>query len=264
VHFLYPSDPLRTKKCDDFYAAEHAAVQAVGFETSIFPFEDFQSGAFRPIPLVPANATIIYRGWMLSSAEYEALASAITQAGARPLTDIKTYLSTHYLPNWHSLIAEFTPETRIFPSDTELGTALRSLGWKEYFIKDYVKSLKTSIGSRISNPEQAATVAAEMQQSRGRIEGGFCVRQVEEFLPKTEKRFFVVDSIPCSIDDDVPGIVLECARRIQSRFFSVDVIQRADGKLRIVEIGDGQVSDITGWTPECFAKSLAKCFSNKN
>ncbi|HTR43836.1 MAG TPA: ATP-grasp domain-containing protein [Pseudomonadales bacterium] len=264
MHFLYPSDPLRTKKCDEFYAAECAAVQAAGFEASIFPLEDFQGGSFRPFPALPTNATIIYRGWMLSSTEYEALVLAITQVGACPLSDVKTYLSTHYLPNWYSLITEFTPETRIFPADADLGAELRALGWKGYFIKDYVKSLKTSVGSRISTPEQAVTVAAEMLQFRGKIEGGFCVRQVEDFLPQTEKRFFVLDSVPCSMNDEISGIVSECARRIKSRFFSVDIVQRADGKLRVVEIGDGQVSDIVGWTPECFAKNLAKCFSSKN
>lgn len=264
MHFLYPSDPLRTKKCDEFYAAELAAVQAAGFEASVFSFEDFQSGSFLPFPLLPAKTSIIYRGWMLSSTEYEALASSVIQAGARPLTDIKTYLSTHYLPNWYPLIAEFTPETRIFSADTELGTALRPLGWNEYFIKDFVKSLKTSIGSRISTPEEAAMVAAEMLQFRDKIEGGFCVRRVENFLPETEKRFFIMDSIPCSMDAEIPDIVSECTRRIQSRFFSVDIVKRRDGVLRIVEIGDGQVSDLVGWTPEYFVKNIAKCFSNKN
>jgi hypothetical protein len=161
------------------------------------------------------------------------------------------------------LIAEFTPETRIFPPDTDLANALPSLGWSEYFIKDYVKSLKTSVGSRVSSPEQAAIVASEMLKFRGKIEGGFCVRQVENFLPETERRFFVMNSIPCSMNGEIPAIVSECSQRIRSPFFSVDVIQRADGKLRIVEIGDGQVSDIVGWTPENFAKSLVRCFSNK-
>ena len=251
MHFLYPSDPLRTKRPDEFYAAEFAAVRAAGFGASVFSLEEFQAGSFVASPPLPTT-TILYRGWMLPQIDYEALTGAISHWGAQPFTDSKTYLSTHHLPNWYPAIAEFTPETRIFPATADLATELRSLNWPAYFIKDYVKSLKTSIGSLISTPEQAASVAAEMRRFRGTIEGGFCVRRVENFLPETEQRFFILNSIPYSATGLVPSIVSECAQRIPSRFFSIDVVQRTDGVLRIVEVGDGQVSDIVGWTPDQF------------
>ena len=198
---------------------------------------------------------------MLSQSDYEALVADILQAGARPFTDAATYLSTHHLPNWYPAIAEFTPETRIYPPTADLAAELHSLNWPAYFIKDYVKSLKTSIGSLITTPEQATTVAAEMRRFRGTIEGGFCVRRVEMFLPETEKRYFVINSIPHSATGPIPPVVSECAQRIGSRFFSVDTVQRADGALRIVEVGDGQVSDIVGWTPEQFA-TIFNAFNN--
>ncbi|HEY3901140.1 MAG TPA: ATP-grasp domain-containing protein [Chthoniobacter sp.] len=253
MHFLYPSDPLRTKRPDEFYAAEFATIRDAGFEVSVFSLEEFQAGSFRASPPLPAT-TIIYRGWMLSQPEYEALVAALKNAGGTPLTDTTAYLSTHHLPNWYPAIAEFTPETRIFPATADLTAELTKLNWPAYFIKDYVKSLKTSTGSRISTPEQAAVVANEMRHFRGTIEGGFCVRQVEEFLPETEQRFFVFDSVPHSPAGKVPSIVFDCAKRIRSRFFSIDVIRRADGELRVVEVGDGQVSDLVGWTPEQFVR----------
>jgi hypothetical protein len=40
---------------------------------------------------------------------------------------------------------------------------------------------------------------------------------------------------------------------LPSKFFSVDVARRADGRLRVVEVGDGQVSDLVGWSAEAFA-----------
>jgi hypothetical protein len=263
MHVIYPCDPLNPKTCDEYYTAELAAMDAAGFNASVFSFEEFQAGSFRVFPVPPANSTILYRGWMLSSIEYGNFTSAVSQTGGHLLTDAQTYLLTHYLPNWYSLIPKLTPETRIFPADADLAVELRSLGWNKYFIKDYVKSLKTSTGSIISTPEQAATVISEMRQFRGTIEGGFCVRQVENFLPETEKRYFVLNSVPCSMSSEIPPIVKECARRIRSPFFSVDVIQREDGVLRIVEIGDGQVSDLVGWTPARFAEILAEHFGGK-
>ena len=199
---------------------------------------------------------------MLSATEYEAFVSALTQAGARPAIDLPAYLSSHYLPGWYPSLAELTPETRVYSPDCDLEAELRALGWSEFFIKDYVKSLKTSVGSRVNRPEQVSAVVADMCRFRGVIEGGFCVRRIESFLADTERRYFVLDGVPHAEAGEVPPIVHECARRHRSRFYSVDVVQRADGQLRVVEIGDGQVSDLVGWTPERFATVLTEHFQH--
>lgn len=78
------------------------------------------------------------------------------------------------------------------------------------------------------------------------------MRRVEEFIPESEQRYFVLNAQTHSATGDVPPIVEQCAQRIRSPFFSVDVVQRGDGVLRIVEVGDGQVSDLVGWTPDQF------------
>ena len=99
-------------------------------------------------------------------------------------------------------------------------------------------------------------VLAEMQKYRGEIEGGICVRRVEDLLPETERRYFVLQGIPHSPEPsvEIPEVVCRCAERIPSKFFSVDAATRSDGVLRVVEIGDGQVSDLTGWSAERFAE----------
>lgn len=262
-HVLYPSSPLRSRQPDEQYAGEVEAVRASGFEVSLFSFEDFQSGSFRASPTLPQSAEVLYRGWMLNGSEYEALATATSNSGAKLFTPLKTYLSSHHLPNWYPLIADLTPETRVFPPECDLESELRGLNWPEYFIKDYVKSLKTSVGSRITSPNQVATVVSEMQRFRGQIEGGFCVRRVESFVPDSERRYFVLNGVPRAQAGEIPAIVHDCTKRIPSRFFSVDVVTRSDGVLRIVEVGDGQVSDLVGWTPEMFADVLAKSFLAK-
>jgi hypothetical protein len=52
--------------------------------------------------------------------------------------------------------------------------------------------------------------------------------------------------------DYILDIVIQCAKHIDSNFFSVDIVNRADGQLRIVEIGDGQASDLVGWSVQRF------------
>jgi hypothetical protein len=95
-----------------------------------------------------------------------------------------------------------------------------------------------------------------MEKYRGVIEGGVCVRQIEEFSPDTEKRYFVVfgKAFASDPEEEIPELVQNCGKKIHSNFFSVDIITRNDGVQRIVEIGDGQVSDIVGWSPARFAE----------
>jgi hypothetical protein len=261
MHVIYPSNPLRPKQPDEQFAAEADEVRAVGFQTSVFSMEDFQNGEFRLVPALPPEVEVLYRGWMMSALEYNSFTSSLAHiAKAHPITSLESYLSSHHLPNLYPLISDLTPETRIFPPACDLESELRGLSWPEFFIKDYVKSLKTAVGSRISKPEQVSAVVTDMRRFRGTIEGGFCVRRVEDFVAETELRYFVMDRVPHAPGGQVPSIVLECAKRLQSRFYSVDVAQRTDGQLRSVEVGDGQVSDLVGWMPAKFAAVLREHF----
>lgn len=231
-----------------------------GFEVSLFSLENFQDGRFEVASPVPAEARVLYRGWMLSAAEYSKLDEALNGQGTPLLVSSEEYLASHYLPNWYSQISEFTPETQVFRADADLVKELEQLGWEGFFIKDYVKSLKTSVGSRISTPEQVATLVNEMQKFRGRIEGGFCVRRIENFKPDTERRYFVVEGVPHAASGDVPQIVYKCAERLTQRFYSIDVIEQSDGEMRVVEVGDGQVSDLVGWEVGSFAAMMKEQF----
>jgi hypothetical protein len=190
---------------------------------------------------------------MLNANEYARLAQAIGGASATPLTPTDAYLAAHHLPNWYPLVAEFTPETRILALDADWESELRSLAWQAFFVKDYVKSLKTSRGSIVRDPSEIGAVVEEMERFRGEIEGGLCVRRVEPFMTESERRYFVLDQQAFGSDGEpVPDVVRQVASRIPSPFFSVDVIRRDDGVLRVVEVGDGQVSDLVGWSAAAF------------
>jgi hypothetical protein len=105
---------------------------------------------------------------------------------------------------------------------------------------------------------------SEMHKFRGTIpqrgrfanEGGICVRRVEDFIPASEQRYFVIDGKVFGADPaaTIPEIAIDCAGRIKSRFFSIDTIDRQDGVKRIVEIGDGQVSGLVGWSIDRFVE----------
>ncbi|MCX4027213.1 ATP-grasp domain-containing protein [Endozoicomonas sp. SM1973] len=253
MHILFPSDYFKPSQPDEMYQAQAEAFDNKGIQYSTISLDEL-SPLSRITPAVSND--VIYRGWMLNEQEYQNLCVSIASSGGTPYISVESYLALHHLPNWYELIADLTPETIILPKDCNLELELKNIGWESYFIKDYVKSLKTSVGSIINEPSQAVTVADEMKKFRGKIEGGFCIRKVENFLPDTEERYFVLDGkvFASEKSQSIPEIVVECASRIASRFFSIDLTETKEGKERVVEVGDGQVSDIVGWSPERFAR----------
>jgi hypothetical protein len=254
MHFLFLCDPDDPRQADSFFQEQRAVLAAAGHSASLISDAVLQEG--RPLRGIPAGATVVYRGWMLNATGYAALVSAIVAAGGAPLTSTAAYLTAHHLPNWYPLLAAFTPATRFYPEDADLPAELAALGWEAYFLKDFVKSLKAPPGPIARRPEDATAVVAAMREYRGLIEGGLCVRRVEALDTTSEVRYFVRAGVPFAPSDEVP--IPECVRSaaqvVPSPFYSVDVALRSDGVLRVVEIGDGQVSGLVGWTPPAFAR----------
>jgi hypothetical protein len=262
--FLFPASPLNSLKIDEMFLDQAQALRDEGFITeSIDLYTRTVSDISKSVP-VPGQ-TYIYRGWMLCEKEYDTLLEMITAMGGTPFITKEQYYATHYLPNWYPLVERLTPTT-IFKSvenaDTWIETAkfLTHTGEKIQ-IKDYVKSLKTAGGSVITSEDEVETVLTNMQKYRGTIEGGICLRKWEEFMPNSEKRYFVLNGKFYSPDSELydmraMDILVAVAHMfpIPSPFFSVDIAERQDGIFRIVEIGDGQVSDLVQWTSKRFAE----------
>jgi ATP-grasp domain, R2K clade family 3 len=202
---------------------------------------------------IPTDAEVVYRGWMVDARQYQNFVASVRESGGTALISVEIYLLAHHLPNWYPLLRDLTAETLVFPEDVNLEAELRRLNWPGFFIKDYVKSLKTAAGSLITDPAEAQRVVDDMRRYRGTIEGGLCVRRAERFRPDSETRYFVLRGRPFAPAPlTVPGIVHQAAGRIDHPFFSIDIALTESGDPRIVEIGDGQVSDLVGWTTEDF------------
>lgn len=253
MHFLFPGDYFEQRRPDALFAAQAEALRAAGHAIHCV---DADSPSGRVLP--PVQEALLYRGYMLDAAGYAALEARISAQGARLLIPQAMYLRCHHLPNWYPLLQTFTPETRVY---TDAGQALAGLdelfaaGWEGVFIKDYVKSLKTATGSIAASQAEAAAILGELAHLRDGLEGGVCLRRVEDLDPASEQRYFVWHDKPYAPGggSDFPAPLLACLGRIDSRFYSVDIACNRQGQPRLVEIGDGQVSDLVGWDPERFA-----------
>jgi len=265
IHLLMPADPLDERVVDDYFAAQWEALRAVGFRGSIgvsLDGEGERSGRLRGA--IPDGARVVYRGWMLPIEGYRRLAEMVREAGGEMVTSPEAYRAAHHLPGWYERLRDLTPETHIVPlpeasPDLDAAAAtIQALGWDQYFVKDYVKSLKVGRGA-IVEPEEIGDLLREMQAHRGLLEGGVCARRVEAFVPDSEVRYLAFGGSRVFGPDPqqpIPHIATDAAARLGLPFVSIDVVQRTDGVLRIVEVGDGQVSDLVGWSVERFAQVL--------
>jgi hypothetical protein len=256
VRLLYPDDPLNQRQPDGPYLREYEIARARGIATSIFSFEDFERGRFDAKPRPTPGEAVLYRGWMLNPDGYLRLVQALAQLSVRAIVSPHAYRAAHHLPAWYPLVQDLTAETKTFAADSDFAAAFAGLSWPGYFVKDYVKSLNTGAGSLVKSPAEIARVVAQLRKYRGEIEGGICVRREERYVAGSERRYFIAGGHAFTVANDVPEVVSTCAGRIASPFFAVDIACRTDGVLRIIEIGDGQVSDRKEWPPERMVEVL--------
>lgn len=247
MQLLYPCDPFDKSQPDETYAEEFHAARMAGLTCFLFSAEDFETGEFRPRPVNLFTGQVLYRGWMLTPARYAQLEQAIAAKNATLLTTAQQYRQCHYLPEWYETCRDVTPDTIFLARNDDFEAALASTGWQACFVKDYVKSLTTSRGSIARNADEVREIISLIERYRGQIEGGICVREFEELLPETEERYFVLNGQAYARDDVIPDIVLDIARRIDSPFFSIDIVLNSNGIARLMELGDGQVSDRKKW-----------------
>lgn len=251
-HFLMPSDRMSPRQVDPVFRLQAEQLRAQGYDVSLVNDDVFRDGD--PIRNIVAGSIVIYRGWMVKLDEYRRLNDSICSAGATLLTDPQSYALTHHLPNWYETLAEFTAETVVIKSSDDLVQTIAQLDWGGYFLKDFVKSLKVAGGSIVYSEADARRWVEQMIEYRDELEGGICIRRIEAFAPESERRYFVLNGVAHSAGGGaIPPPVQAAVDRIRSPFYSVDVAVTTDNRFRIVEIGDGQVSDLVGWTAEQFA-----------
>jgi hypothetical protein len=243
--FLYPSDPLNKNIVDESYREEYMMAQNQGLRVHIFGSDNIPSSVVTPS--VDGNASIIYRGWMLTQ---EAYAQLEQRFGAKLLTSTHDYCNAHYFPNWYMDIQSLTIPS-IITDEAHAQEQFEHFGGKA-FIKDYVKSLKTGKGSIVDSEVDVARAIADMEKYRGHIEGGIVLREVVDLKPDSEMRFFVVKDTIFSpvVDRSKHLLVEEAVQKLaykNMKFYSVDVATTRDERNIVIEIGDGQVSDYVGW-----------------
>lgn len=252
MHVIFPLNPLNPSHADGPFKDEYEKLKTYGVACSLFDFDALDFGEFSPSPGNDERDLVLYRGWMMSPLLYGKLVDSVDRKGGAMLTSKSDFIDSHHLPQWYPSLRSFTAETLFADSIEQAETAAISSGWQQFFVKDFVKSNYDKRGSIANNPGEIAEIIELIKAHRGELEGGISLRKVEAYIPETERRYFVFKSKPYSADGLVPNVVRDIAKIHRAPFYSVDMIERADGELRLVEIGDGQVSDRKTWDVDIF------------
>lgn len=199
---------------------------------------------------------------MLRSEQYRAFGTALAATGVTLRTGPEQYQRAHELPGWYAALATVTPES-VWTAGDDMGAfdeQRRQLGAGPGVLRDYSKSMKhywheAAFIPELSDREAARAVARRFRELRDDdFVGGFVLRRFERFTGAEVRTWWVngrcvlstahpdtADQSP-PIDLDLEAIAPLVAMT-ELPFVSVDLAKRDDGAWRVIELGDGQVSD---------------------
>jgi hypothetical protein len=269
MSFLFCADPLKPRRVDEHFASRAQAVRDADVPLALIDHDALTAGrAAEAVRRVPEGfGPAWYLGWMVRSEQYGELHDALAARGCRLMTDPEQYRTAHELPGWLDAFAGITPDTVILRADEP---DLAQVGWDSFVVKDHVKSRKHEWHEACYAPDPAAlpAVAARFFELQGDdLVGGLVVRRFEE-LEEPQVRVWWVDGDavfvgphPDTPDAEVPapdlGPVRAAVRRGRWRFVTTDLARRRDGEWRVIEMGDGQVSDWpSGADPDILISAL--------
>jgi hypothetical protein len=267
VLLLIPHDVLHPRRPDGHFADEARAARDAGVDVVLVDHDALSTdgGAERAVARAPVQAAprpAVYRGWMLRSERYAAFSEALARRNVVLATGPEQYRDAHELPGWYGALADVTPSTVWTRGDDrdDFIRACGDVGPGGAVLRDYTKSMKHYWHEAAYIPDVADTarawaVAGRFRELRGDdFVGGFVLRRFERFTSAEVRTWWVNgvcrlvgphpdtphDRPPASCD---PTTIAPVVAGLGLPFVTVDLALRADGVWRVIEVGDGQVSD---------------------
>jgi hypothetical protein len=279
---IFPCDYFNPKNPDSEYAAEYQAAKDLGFNVALFNHDDFINEHKLDIKISKTISPAIYRGWMMKPEEYLLFRHLANNRGYNLIVDSAQYKTCHLFPMLYKYIKAYTPTAIWFKQwspDTLL--LLKDFFETGMIIKDYVKSnVKFSrISPDISLDTFDRLIRAFIDERGELFTEGIVIK--EYVKPKIYggrtnewRAFFFNNELIYQNPHPVKNVVslhipstdwlTEIAKKIPSKFFTLDCMELEDGTFTILEGGDGQVSGLPTDTNFNFFYSAIKSNWSKN
>ena len=270
VNFIFCNHPLYPKRVDEDYEEEF---QVAGQEhaCALFSYEDLEMGELSLYGEDISGLTI-YRGWMMKPELYRTFYDKLEAKGIILINTPEEYERYHMLPGWYDDFKDDTAKSVWEDQGTVESALLMTRGLEgAYIVKDFVKSRKhewydacfiSNIADK-ANAERIIRNFVERQDSD--LVGGVVFRQFEKLkpvgfheksgMPISEEyrvfafagRIMIIDAYwharqKVSFSDEEWFWIETAVKKLESNFVTIDIARRDDGRLIIMELGDGQVS----------------------
>ncbi len=278
---LVPCDPIHPRRPDEHFKDEAAAAESLGIQVGLVDHEALtrSGGAADGVGRIrgegPASEAV-YRGWMLRSEQYAAFEAALAERHVTLRTNARQYQHAHELPGWYGHLSSVTPESvwTTGSSPDDFREQCKRLGSGPAVLRDYSKSMKhywheAAFIPDVADLDGAWRIARRFLELRDdSFVGGLVLRRFESLRADEVRTWWVNGTCvlttvhPDSKAIDVPSpldlkalTALMDAPRLP--FVTADLALRDDGVWRVIELGDGQVSDRPRTTPpEAFLRAV--------
>lgn len=287
ANILFPADHFDKGRPDPAMRSEYeAALAEARLDVDTFDLERFECdgrvvlGRGFSDPSLP----LVYRGWMMKPADYQAFHRELRQLGLSPLTSPSEYAAFHQFPLIYASsehVRALSPKTLAFP-DGRLDAELINESFTRFMAKDYVKSVKgTSFPTCIETPitqGEADCLAEEFVRLRGGLlTGGLVCKEYVELARYGKasnewRAFYLHGELLCVCPNSCqpsacpkpPDSLVRGLERLGSPYYTVDFAERAEGGWMLVETGDGQVSGLAAsQDPVVYFAVLADAFGRE-
>lgn len=273
-YVLFCADPLSPRKIDPAFALDAEAARDAGL-TCITLDHDHLDNRINPAAAlrsmrVEEPGVAVYRGWMMRAEAYEALFQAQGERQVRLITSPSAYITCHHaigsypkLKKWMA-VTSWISRDRIHDAQA-VQAALAIHGCSGVIVKDWVKSQANGYWNEAcyipeaSDSEQASRVVARFVELQGdSLVGGLVFKRylplVPTGAPAYEYRAFIVNGkiVGCWPRFEMSAqplrpprqLLAEIAECVPSPFASADFAIDVHGQWWLLEVGDGQVSDL--------------------
>jgi hypothetical protein len=275
---LVPADVLHPRRPDAHFAAEATVARDLGCVVAVVDHDALARGdAAAAVARVPSGTDAVYRGWMLSAERYAGFTAALTDRGVYPRTGPDQYRRGHELPGWYRELAPFTPRSEWTDGTGReaFTAACARLGSGPAVLRDYTMSMKhhwdeAAYVPDVADTDRAWKVACRFRELRDdEFSGGYVLRRFEDLTGSEVRTWWIggvcalvtahPDTPDAAPEADVdPSVIAPAVASLGLPFVTVDLALRADGVWRVVEAGDGQVSDRPASTaPETLVAALS-------
>lgn len=260
---IYPASPLDPRAAEEHFEAEWSRLARAPMR--------YDADDERLIPGARdlEGETLLYRGWILTPLQYARLAGLVERRGGRLLVSPEGYAASQFGTTWFGAAAGLTPATEVLRYGATHDDVLAAYdrvaarvgggAGQRAVLKGVSKSLKHEWDTAMYVPDRSR-VAAVVDAFRERVaeheEPLLLLRAYEEWRPG-ELRVFWAENAAVSVaphpqTPDAPSpegleaflrVLAPVVAGLKAGLVTTDLTRSAAGDWRLVEVGNGQVSE---------------------